>query len=187
MLSKINPKISVLFVAIFAVAMSRLLPHPPNFTAVGAMAIFGGASMKNSWTAILVPLSALFLSDLLINNIFYSSYYGGFVLFGETSGWIYSGFILMAVLAHFAIRSFKVLPIVSTALAGSILFFLLTNLGAWMYNPMYTNDFTGLLTAYTAGLPFLLNAMLGTLVFSGIFFSAYYVALEKNVSWLFVK
>ena len=187
MMSKINPKISILFIAVFAIAMTRLIPHWPNFTAVGAAAIFGAATIRKSWVAILIPLSAIFISDLIINNVFYSAYYEGFVFFGESSSWIYAAFILMAVLAHFSIKSFKALPIVGTAVAGSVLFFALTNLGVWIGSPIYTQNMAGLLMAYEAGLPFLLNSMFANVLFSGVFFGAYYVTLEQKASWLFIK
>lgn len=187
MLSKMNPKISILFIAVFAVAMTRLIPHWPNFTAVGAIAIFGGAAFKNSFKAILIPLAAIFISDLIINNVLYSAYYEGFVFFGNSAAWIYSGFILMAVIAHFSINNFKALPIIGSAVFGSFIFYGLTNFGAWMYNPLYSQDMSGLLVAYEAGLPFLLNSMFANILFSGVLFSAYYVATEKEVSWLFVK
>jgi len=186
-MSKMNPKISILFIAVFAIAMSRLMPHWPNFTAVGAAAIFGGATIRKSWVAILIPLSAIFVSDLIINNLFYSAYYDGFVLFGASASWIYAGFILMTVMAHFSIKSFKSLPIIGTAVAGSTIFFVLTNFGAWIGNPLYTQDAAGLLMAYEAGLPFVLNSMFANVLFSGMLFGAYYVALEQKTEWLFVK
>ena len=168
-------------------AMSRLLPHWPNVTAVAAIAIFGGATLRNSLAAVLIPLTAIFFSDLIINNIFYSEYYNGFVLFGDSAGWIYASFILMAVIAHFGIKNFKALPIVSTTVLSTFLFFVLTNIGAWMISPFYSQDMAGLLLAFEAGLPFLLNSLLGNVFFVGVFFYAYSLAMEKNVQWLFVK
>jgi len=187
MMSKMNPKASIIFITILLVAMTRIIPHWPNVTAVGAIAIFGGATLRNSWSAILVPLAAIFISDLLINNIFYSAYYEGFVFFGQASAWIYSAFILMAVMAHFSITSFKALPIIGTALSGSVLFFALTNFGAWMGSPIYSQDVSGLMFAYEAGLPFLLNSMIANILFSGVLFGSYYAAMEKKVQWLFAK
>lgn len=187
MLSKMNPKVSIIFITVFAVAMSRLIPHWPNVTAVAAVAIFGGATLRNSLAAILIPVSAIFLSDLIINNTFYSAYYEGFVLFGDSAGWIYASFILMAVIAHFSIKSFKALPIVATTVVSTVLFFLLTNTGAWLSSPFYTKDLSGLLMAYEAGLPFVLNSLLGNLFFVGVFFYGYAKAVEKNVQWIAVK
>ena len=63
------------FVAVAALvliaALSRLLPHPPNVTAVGAMALFGGAYLSNRYFAVILPLISLFLSDLILNNVAY--------------------------------------------------------------------------------------------------------------------
>lgn len=182
-----NPKVSIIFLSVFAIGMSRLIPHWPNVTAVAAAAIFGGAALRNSLSAVLIPVLAIFFSDLIINNTVYSSYYEGFVLFGNSAGWIYAGFILMTVIAHFGIKSFKVAPIVSTTVISTLLFFILTNTGAWMSSPFYSQDMSGLLLAYEAGLPFLLNSLLGNLFFVGVFFYGYSKAVERNVQWLTIK
>jgi hypothetical protein len=187
MLSKMSPKISIIFITVFAVAMTRIIPHWPNVTALAAIAIFGGATLRNSLTAVLIPITAIFFSDLIINNVFYAEYYDGFVLFGASAGWIYAAFILMTVLAHFSIKSFKSLPIVSTTVLSTILFFGLTNFGSWLYSPFYTQDLGGLMLAFEAGIPFVLNSLLSNLFFVGIFFYGYSLATEKKVEWLFAK
>tara|TARA_R110002050_G_scaffold297339_2_gene458613 strand:- start:18424 stop:19086 length:663 start_codon:yes stop_codon:yes gene_type:complete len=187
MLSKISPKISIIFFAVFAVAMTRIIPHWPNVTAVAAIAIFGGATLRNSLAAVLIPLSAIFFSDIIINNVFYAEYYDEFVFFGASSGWIYAAFILMTVLAHVTIRSFKALPIIGTTALATILFYVLTNFGAWLYSPLYSQDLSGLMLSFEAGLPFVLNSLLSNLFFVGVFFYGYSIATEKKVSWLFVK
>ncbi|MGB0805227.1 MAG: DUF6580 family putative transport protein [Salibacteraceae bacterium] len=182
-----NPKISIIFLTVFAVAMTRLIPHWPNVTAVAAVAIFGGATLRNSLSAVLIPLTAIFFSDLIINNTVYSAYYEGFVLFGNSAAWIYAGFILMTVMSHFTIKSFKATPIISTTVLSTLLFFVLTNIGAWLSSPFYAQDVSGLLLAFEAGLPFVLNSLLGNLFFVGVFFYGYSLATEKKVQWLFVK
>jgi hypothetical protein len=187
MLLKMNLKSSVLFVTILAVALTRLIPHWPNFTAVGAIAIFSGAVLTKSNRAILLPLIAIFISDLLINNILYSAYYEGFVFFGESSPWVYSSLILMAVLSHFSLKNLNVISIFGVVLSGSLLFFIITNFGAWMGNPLYTQDINGLLIAYEAGLPFFLNSILGNLFFSAVLFGLYHYATVSNLKWAFIK
>lgn len=182
-----NPKVSIIFITVFAVAMSRLIPHWPNVTAVAAIAIFGGATLRNSVAAILIPVSAIFLSDLIINNTFYSAYYDGFVLFGNSAGWIYGAFILMTVIAHFGIKAFKVSSILSVTVLSTLLFFFLTNTGSWLSSPLYVQDASGLLLAYEAGLPFLLNSLLGNLFFVGVFFYGYSFVVEKNTQKAIIK
>lgn len=56
----------VLVGMILGAAASRLIPHPFNFTPIGAMALFGGACFADRRAAFLVPLAAMFLSDLAI-------------------------------------------------------------------------------------------------------------------------
>ena len=45
---------------ILLAAVLRILPHPWNFTPIGAMAIFSGSLFRNRWVAFLFPLAALF-------------------------------------------------------------------------------------------------------------------------------
>ena len=66
-----NRNIALVLLIVLAIS-TRLIPHYPNFTAVGAAAIFGGAMFKNSFKAFLIPIAALFLSDIILNNIVYS-------------------------------------------------------------------------------------------------------------------
>lgn len=186
-MDKLNPKISVIFFAIFAIIMTRILPHPPNFTAVGAAAIFGGAVFSKSWKAILVPLLALFISNVIINNTIYSAYYETFSVLSLGSLWVYAAIIFMSVLANVFIKSFKVTSIAGVTVGGTILFFAVTNFGAWFGNPMYPQTLDGLISAYIAGLPFVLNSLLGNIVFVSILFGSYFWATNKELSWLMLK
>ncbi len=47
-------------------AVSRLQPHPPNFTPIGAIVLFGGAHFASRWEAFLVPLAAMVFSDAIM-------------------------------------------------------------------------------------------------------------------------
>lgn len=186
-MDKINPKVSVVFVTILAIALTRILPHPHNFTAVGAAAIFGGAVFNKSWKAILIPLAALFVSNLIINNTIYSHYYEGFSILSSGSLWIYAAIILMSVLAHVLIKTFNVASIATTTILGTVLFFIVTNFGAWIGSPLYPQTAEGLLSAYVAGLPFLLNSLLGNLFFAAVLFGSYFLVAQKQYAWAFVK
>jgi hypothetical protein len=61
-----KPRIAVLVGMVLLAALARLVPHPPNFTPVGAVALFAAAHFKRTWAAFLVPLLALLLSDLAL-------------------------------------------------------------------------------------------------------------------------
>src|SRR3989442_15488674 len=59
-------RFAVLFGLVLVAAASRLVPHPPNLTPIAAMALFGGAYFPDKRAAFLVPLAAMFLSDLVL-------------------------------------------------------------------------------------------------------------------------
>ena len=168
-----NTKLKFAIISIVLISLTRFIPHPPNFTAIGAMALFGGAVLnKDKWLALLIPMTALFLSDLLVNNILYSSFHDSFVYFTEGGAFIYSGFAFMVLLGSSLAKNNKLSGVLSSSVVGSLVFFAITNFGVWFGSPMYTNDFAGLMTCYAAGMPFLLNTFAGTLFYSAVLFGA---------------
>jgi len=152
-------------------ALSRLLPHPPNFSPVEAIALFGGAYFSNRWAAVWVPLVAMFLSDLalgLMNGGIYWSYFlsAGYLL-------VYACIALSAVLG-FGLRGRVNVPRVGIySIIGSLLFFVVTNFGAWLGSPMYPQTSAGLSAAYVAGIPFYQWTLLGTLFYSALLFGSF--------------
>lgn len=171
----------LLCLLILTAALCRLLPHWPNFTPIGAMALFGAAYFPRKVLAFIVPVLALYLSDLLLNNWVYGEYYEQFTW--AISPYVYGAFALI-VLIGFALRGrSRPLPIVGAALSASMVFFLITNFGAWLADPIYTKDLPGLLAAYTAGLPFFWNTVAGDLFFSGALFGGYaLIAPSRNLA-----
>jgi hypothetical protein len=165
-------RLPLLLVLIAIAAMSRLLPHPPNFVPLGAMALFGAASLPKKWMVFLVPFAAFYLSDLLLNNLLYAQYYDGF--YWGISLWVYGGIAGMILLGMGLLRNkrFNWVRIGGTALGATILFYLITNFGVWAGGMMYPKTFAGLVAAFAAGLPFLLNSLLANLLFSGVLFGA---------------
>ncbi len=176
MSNKINTGFLVVTLMILTAALSRLLPHPPNFTPVGGMALFAAAFFKRKELALLVPLVAMFLSDLFLNNVIYArmypEYYTGFQWFGMTS--VYISFILIGVVGLLLLKKVNVVRLLSGSLIASTLFFLLTNAETWMspFSP-YSKNIAGLITAYTAGLPFFINTIAGDLIYSFALFGTY--------------
>ncbi|MTB51470.1 DUF6580 family putative transport protein [Lewinella sp. W8] len=162
----------LLLALIVVAAMSRLLPHPPNFVPVGAMALFGAASLPRKWMVFLVPFVAFYLSDLVLNNLLYAQYYEGF--YWGLSLWVYGGIAAMILLGMGLLRNhrFSWLRIGGTAIGATLIFFLVTNFGVWAGDLMYPKTPAGLLAAFAAGLPFLLNSLLANLLFSGVLFGA---------------
>ena len=138
----------VLLIIIFGV-LCRVIPHPPNFSPVTAIALFSGLNFKDKRIAFSVPLFILFLSDLMIGisliNLF-----------------VYLGFITVVLLGS-KIRSIKF----GNILLASIIFFLLSNFGVWILG--YPKNFEGLLLCYTMAIPFFGYSIAGDLFFGYLF------------------
>lgn len=165
-------KLRLSIALVFAAALTRLLPHPDNFTPIGAMALFGAAYFSRNIVTLAIPFVSLFLSDLILNNVIYSQYYTGFTLI--TSWWIYSGFALVMLAGWLLLRN-NISPgrVIVASLAASLLFFLVTNFSVWQSGMMYPRTGAGLMACYAAGLPFLKNTIMGDLFFSAVLFGAY--------------
>jgi multisubunit Na+/H+ antiporter MnhF subunit len=152
-------------------ALSRLVPHPPNFSPVEAVALFGGAYFGSRRVAIWVPLVAMFVSDLvlgLMNGGIYAEYFlsAGFLL-------VYLCIALSTVLGFGLRGRVSAERVVAYSLLGSVLFFLVTNFGAWLGSSTYPQTAAGLVAAYVAGLPFFQNTVFGTLFYSGLLFGTF--------------
>ncbi len=77
MIQKINLRISLLILMIMLAAFSRIIPHMPNFSPLGAIGLFGAAYFAQRCQAFMIPITATRLSDLFINNVIYAKYYPG--------------------------------------------------------------------------------------------------------------
>jgi hypothetical protein len=171
----------LLFVALIVLtAIMRVLPHPPNFTPVVAMGLFGAAHFRRIW-AIVVPFLGLFLSDLYLNNVVYSQYYEGFVW--VTSWWVYAAFAATMLVGYIFLKE-KINPtrVIGSSLTASVVFFLVSNLSAFFESQMYPRTWEGLVTCYAAGLPFLLRSGLGDLLFAGLMFGSYAWLTRRQVA-----
>ncbi len=160
-------KLITLSTIIFALAMFRLLPHLPNVSPVAAMALFGGAYFTDKRMAFLIPFVALFLSDLVLG-------------LHNSMIFVYAGFA-MTVAIGFLLKDRVTTTYTAFAMViSSVLFFLLTNFGAWMTSGIYAKSAEGLMQAYAAGIPFFQNSMLGNLVYAAVIFGGYHL-LQKSV------
>lgn len=144
-------KETLVVVSLIAMAVaSRLLPHPPNFAPITGIALFGAAHFKQKWFAIFLPLFCLFVTDLVLGlswiNLFV---YGAFALI--------TGMGMKRKSFHFP-----------TVLAGSFLFFIVSNLGVWLLH--YPLTVEGLLTCFTLAIPFFGNTLAGDLFYTVVLF-----------------
>lgn len=168
----------VLSLIVLAV-LSRLLPHPYNFTPIAGIALFGAAHLRKNGLAWLIPLAAMWVSDLVINNVYYDSFNSGFVWFTSGFYWMYGSFALIALVGYFLLDHVSVPKLIGGSLFASTLFFLVTNFGVWIGSAMYPQSVEGLVACYTAGIPFFGNALLGDLFYTGVLFGSYEFARRR--------
>ncbi len=169
----INLNFLTVLAFIIIAALSRLwLYAVPNVSPVTAIAIFGGVYFTNKKWAFIIPLAAMWITDLLLNNIVYAQYFEGFVWGGSL--WVYGAFAMIILLASKILKKIKPASLIGMSLAASIIFFIVTNIGSWASGFVpYPKTFGGLLLALEAGLPFLRYTLLGDLFFVGLLFGAY--------------
>ena len=166
-------KISISYLAIISLILfasfSRIIPHMPNFTPVGAIALFGGAYLKNRYHAFLIPMISLWLSDLILNNFIFS-FYSEFTWFYPGFLWQYASFILIIVIGYLFLKKLNFKNIFITTIFSSLVFFIITNFGVWISGSMYTLDFQGLISCYIMALPFFKGTLLGFMCYSTLLF-----------------
>ncbi|MBI3291129.1 hypothetical protein HYZ76_02490 [Candidatus Falkowbacteria bacterium] len=164
--------ISIILIALGVAA--RLLPHLWNFAPIAAIALFAGVYLGRRY-AIILPVAAMALGDLLLG--FYSlplmlAVYGSFILIGLLG---------TLVKKH---KSFE--TVVAGSLAGSVLFFVITNWTVWQFSPWYAKDLAGFISCFAQALPFFRNTLLGDMFYLAVLFGSYemLLVLGKNKRFL---
>lgn len=181
--NKINIRLVVLAAIILLAAFSRLIPHIPNFSPLGAIGLFGAAFFTKKWQAFLIPIAATWLSDLFINNVIYAQYYPKFTWFYEGFYWQYGSYLLIALAGLLIFKKVNLTRVILGAFTSTAIFFMVSNLGCFPNNPSYPQSFGGLMTCYVAGIPFLKGTLLGDLCYSGVLFGSF-ALLEQKFSVL---
>jgi hypothetical protein len=145
----------------------RLVPHPPNMTPLGASALFGGAKLARPWNYVL-PMATLFVTDIFLG-------------FHSTMPFVYVSFVATVAIGEWALKKqASTKTLIASAIASSLLFFIVTNFGVWAVGKLYPQTVFGLWESYIAGLPFLRNMLIGDVLYTVGFFSLYKLA-ENNL------
>jgi len=176
---KIKLRFSVMTLMILLAAMSRLLPHPPNFAPIGGMALFGAAYFSKRFWAFLVPIVSMWLSDLVLNNVVYAQYFDRFVWLYDGALFTYGAFAIIVCFGMFALKKIRLPNIIASAFGASVIFFIVSNFGVWFSGTMYSKDFAGLMTCYTAGIPFFKNTIASDLIYSALLFGAFELSTRR--------
>jgi len=165
-MKKINPNFWVVTLMVFAAAFVRLLPHPPNFAPIAAMALFGGVYFNKKSFAFIIPLMAMFLTDAIIG--FYST------------AWLtYLSFALIVVIGIVMLKKVSVKKLIFASITASVSFFAITNFGVWALGTLYPKTPAGLMESYIAAIPFFQNSLIGDLFFVGVMFGVYELVKHK--------
>lgn len=162
----LNLRYNVLTAIILAGALARILPHAPNVTPIGAMALFAGAQFANKRLAFIVPILAMILSDAILGfHTGIISVYGSFLLSVGLGLWLRN---------HRSVGSTILVSVIS-----SLLFFVITNFSVWVSGGMYPASLQGLMSCYVAALPFLRNTLSGDLLYVVVFFGGLALAEKR--------
>jgi hypothetical protein len=182
-----------------AAGLIRLIPHPWNFTPIGALGLFGGARLRSGW-AYALPVAVMVVSDLLLG-----------VMRGNPAfnPWVYGCFLLTVLWGQLFLRRGGAGRIAAVSVLVSVQFFLVTNFGVWLAKSVhpqtlpegsvivweeypglsapvpsaYARNLSGLAACYVAAVPFagtnapplgfFGNLLIGDLFYCGLLFGAY--------------
>lgn len=161
---------TILGLIVLAVA-SRLIPHPWNLTAVGAVALFSGAYLRPVAAAYLVPIFAFFISDLILG--FHSTMIG---TYGALA-------LSVAMSSHWLAGAVKPGRVGLLSILSSLVFFVVSNLSVWWMSGLYSQDVSGLVTCFIMAIPFFSGQLIGDLLYSGVLFGVYNIA-SRRAQWV---
>ena len=153
---------------IFILALSRLIPHPWNFTPVLAIGLFSGFYFKQIYLSFFVVIFSMFIGDLFLG--FHSTMFFTYIS------------LALAVLIGLYIKRFSFAEILLGGLSSSLAFFIITNFGAWLTLEMYEKNLSGLLQSYVLAIPFFHNTLISTLLYLFVLKFLFIFTVKKKVA-----
>jgi len=146
-------------ILILILTFARLIPHPPNFTPIIAVAIMSGYFFKNINLSFIVLLTAMLASDLYIG-------------FYENMIFVYASLLLITFMFYKISKKISLRNLFIYSFSGSLIFFIISNFGVWalgspgLYDVVYPKNLSGLIECYIIAIPFFGNTFLSTLIFA---------------------
>ena len=156
-------KIAIIAI-IFLASLSRLIPHPPNFTPIMAIGFLSGLFLKDIKYVLFIPIFSMLLSDFALE------YFYGFGIH-PLMPFVYIGIILCTYIGSKLHSNSKFTKIILYTFSSSFTFFIISNFGVWLYG--YPKTLSGLISCYTLAIPFYKNALAGDLFYTGSIFGLY--------------
>ena len=171
----IRPRFVVLTLMVFGAAAMRLLPHPPNFTPMIPLALFGGAYYSSRRAAFLVPLMAMAISDLGLTIM------NGYAFVSPMRLIVYGLFAFMTLWGLSMKNRVTWKGAIGSTVGGSVLFFVVTNFAVWFGGDgiVYPMNFDGIVACYIAAIPFFRNMLAGSLLYGGVLFGGFELARRR--------
>src|SRR5690242_7528458 len=118
---------------------SRLVVHTPQFTAILAVAMFGGMYLKPR-QALIVPVALMVVTDIILG-------------FHDTMVFTWGSMLAISAIGLWLKGHKSFVNVLSGSIVSSLLFFVVTNFGAWI-SPLYPHTLAGLKECYILALPF---------------------------------
>jgi hypothetical protein len=149
------PRLSAILGFIVLGILSRFLPHPPNFTALNSIALFGACFLGGLNFSLLTVFIVMLISDLV---------------FGvhPTMLFVYFSYTLIVFMGHLCLKKKSLHYSPLYLVFSSLIFFVVSNMGSWLTDPFYSKTFAGLSFCYLSALPFLANQVAGDLCYGAI-------------------
>tara|TARA_B110000967_G_scaffold161898_1_gene168235 strand:- start:2647 stop:3180 length:534 start_codon:yes stop_codon:yes gene_type:complete len=144
-------------ILILLMVFSRLIPHPPNFTPIIAVAIMSGYLFKNLYLSISVLFFSMIVGDMFIG--FYSNMF-----------FVYFPLFIIAYFCFFKNNKINAKNLFIYGVSSSLIFFIISNFGVWLSGGMYEKNIAGLINCYIMAVPFLKNTIISTVLFSYLSF-----------------
>ena len=144
---------------ILILALARLIPHPPNFTPIVAVAIMSSCFFRNIYLSFAVIIVSMLLADVFVgfyNNMFF----------------VYASLLLIAFIFYKISKKINLKNLFFYGFAGSLIFFIISNFGVWAlgspgaYGVAYEKSLNGLIECYILAIPFFGNTFMSTLIFA---------------------
>ena len=151
---------------IFLMVFSRLIPHPPNFTPIIAVAIMSGYFFKKIHISFIVLIVSMLLTDFIL---------------GFYKNMIFIYLSLFFIILLFFNRKIEGKNLIFYSFAGSLIFYLVTNFAVWLFGDMYEKNLSGLIYCYYMAIPFFTKTIISTIFFSYAAFFANYFYSKKFI------
>jgi hypothetical protein len=150
---------------IILIIISRIIPHPHNFTPIISFAIMGSWLFQNQMKTIILTFIIMVTSDLILGfyeNIFY----------------VYAA-LLFIILSFAKNKKYNYQNLILKGFLGSLIFFVLTNFCVWIFEDIYPKTLSGIFSCFIYAIPFFKNTLISTVMFNYIIFYIFKKKIEN--------